>query len=334
MSSSEESSGDVRKLVYEKINDKYGKAWYGDFHVIMMLENGYMNVTKLCTDANKKFNDWSRGKHAKIFLKEIKTVTGYPVTELLLKVTTGSKYETITRGTYAHPDLVPHIASWASPKFAVLVSKIVKEYMIKQFNEKMKEKLIAKDKIIAKKDVVIKKKKDKIDELTAKVDELLRLGNEQLTEVKCTRKELASTKKVVVKTQKKLDVVSTKLDIAIEDRVPDPEDTEKKEAFVILENTASKKPAYYCIRRQIETIDRAIKIYSSKYDEGKVTEFLRINNPNSVNLLLRIKERLAKKINYERNTITLKNILKEKFKKKVFEINDEKREFDFSEESS
>ena len=38
----------------------------------------------------------------------------------------------LTRGTYAHPDLVPHIASWVNHDFAIKVSKIVKDYFIRE----------------------------------------------------------------------------------------------------------------------------------------------------------------------------------------------------------
>ena len=32
------------------------------------------------------------------------------------------------RGTYGHPLLTPHVASWTSPSFAIKVSYIVREY--------------------------------------------------------------------------------------------------------------------------------------------------------------------------------------------------------------
>ncbi len=35
-------------IVFEKINDKFGYGQYIDFKVIIMLENGYINATKLC----------------------------------------------------------------------------------------------------------------------------------------------------------------------------------------------------------------------------------------------------------------------------------------------
>lgn len=90
----------------------------------------------------------------------------------------------IIRGTYVHPDLIPHIASWASPAFAVKVSKIVNEYFIKKA---IKEK----DKLIKKKDDKIDKMSDKIDKLhedneslQARMDNLITKSDEILGEVK------------------------------------------------------------------------------------------------------------------------------------------------------
>src|SRR3977135_393397 len=51
------------------------------------------------------------------------------------KVNTGNKTEIdcIISGTYYHPDLIPHIACWISPNFALLVSKIVNGYITQEY---------------------------------------------------------------------------------------------------------------------------------------------------------------------------------------------------------
>jgi hypothetical protein len=38
----------MQDIVFEKINEKYGYGYYGEFKVIIMLKNGYINATKLC----------------------------------------------------------------------------------------------------------------------------------------------------------------------------------------------------------------------------------------------------------------------------------------------
>jgi hypothetical protein len=44
------------------------------------------------------------------------------------------------RGTYAHPDLVPHIASWASAEFALKVSKIVNAHLVREYQDSIRVK--------------------------------------------------------------------------------------------------------------------------------------------------------------------------------------------------
>lgn len=330
----------LSEIIFEYIDaeKRYARGKYSEFKVVLN-KQGYINATKLCKDGNKNFFHWVENKSSKELLEELSSHIGKPMCEIFMKVSGGKNME--IRGTYVHPLLVPHIASWISPSFALKVSHIINEFVVQEYKNE-----------IAQKDKHIKEKDSKIDELTKKVDALLSMGHQQLNEVKCTRKELLSTKKVAVKTQKKLDIastkltttsmqlenvstklatttnqlenISTKLDIATEDRVPKALNEEKKEVFVILENKTVDK--FYCIRRQVETIDRAIKDYKKKGDD--ITEFLRIDNPNSVNLLVRIKEKLFKKINYSGNTITLKKISREDFKKKVLKINEEKKYVD------
>jgi len=45
---------DIRNVIFKKINDDYSWGKYGDIMVIMMNENGYMNVTCLCNLVKNK----------------------------------------------------------------------------------------------------------------------------------------------------------------------------------------------------------------------------------------------------------------------------------------
>jgi hypothetical protein len=100
---------------------------YGEFKVIMMRENGYINVTKLCKDGNKEFRNWNTNKSSDLFINEVSSALGLQRSGLLIVINSGNT-DTLIRGTYAHPDLVPHIASWVSPSFAIKVSRIVNEW--------------------------------------------------------------------------------------------------------------------------------------------------------------------------------------------------------------
>jgi hypothetical protein len=45
---------DIREISFKDINDVYSWGNYGDFKVIIMKENGYINATKICNDAKTK----------------------------------------------------------------------------------------------------------------------------------------------------------------------------------------------------------------------------------------------------------------------------------------
>ena len=65
---------------------------------------------------------------------EIAASVGIPTADLFTIIGTGHAN---IRGTYAHPKLIPHIAAWTSPAFAVMVSDIVNKHFI---NEAMRER--------------------------------------------------------------------------------------------------------------------------------------------------------------------------------------------------
>lgn len=46
------------------------------------------------------------------------------------------------RGTYGHPLLAPHIASWTSPVFAVKVSHIVNDYIVRSYIDQIRINVI------------------------------------------------------------------------------------------------------------------------------------------------------------------------------------------------
>lgn len=110
-------------FAFEPINEKYSTAKYGDFTVIIDITNGYINATKLCAVGGKQMKNWLQNNGSKELIKEFENVDN--PTKILIMNMSGSNE---TRGTYVHPDLIPHIASWVSTKFACKVSKIINEW--------------------------------------------------------------------------------------------------------------------------------------------------------------------------------------------------------------
>jgi hypothetical protein len=112
---------DITKLAYEKINDKYSKAKYGEFDVIMNMTTGYINATKLCTDGGKHMKNWTRNESNKELIDVFNKKINNPV------IIYDDSYG-ITRGTYVHHDLILVIACWISPIVFLKINNIINEW--------------------------------------------------------------------------------------------------------------------------------------------------------------------------------------------------------------
>jgi hypothetical protein len=128
----------LKEIVYEPINQDYGWGKYGEFKVLIRRRDGFVNITKLCRDGGKNFKHWNENSSSKKMVEELSQVVGIPTTQLMETHQAGSDYE--LSGTYVHQDLVPHIASWISPQFAIKVSRIVNNFIVCQYEQAMREK--------------------------------------------------------------------------------------------------------------------------------------------------------------------------------------------------
>ena len=162
-------ANDIRNIRFEEIGNDGKFSWgrYSDFKVVIMNKNGYINTSSLIKCHNKRnkkklFTGWSNGKNNKAFLEELSKEIKIPVKELLISVKNGNYHQTFTWGTYAHPDIIPHFASWLSPVFAIKVSKIVNEFFIKKVIDENKAKLKENDQQNVPPSDIIKKNNDNV----------------------------------------------------------------------------------------------------------------------------------------------------------------------------
>jgi uncharacterized coiled-coil protein SlyX len=169
-------------IVFEIITGDYSRGRYGDFEVIIHTKSGYVNASHLCslaaaaTGTRTDINHWTANISTKELIKAASARTGIPVHDLVKKHSVANN----VRGTYMHPILIPHLASWASPEFAIKVSSIVNEYMEQQYKRTIAEK------------------DSTINRLEAMMTELMKNSNATNTKL-----DAATTK---------LDVTTTKLD--------------------------------------------------------------------------------------------------------------------------
>jgi len=118
----------MQDICFETITNEFSWGKYGDFKVIVMLKNGYINVTNLCSLVGKRFRSWNENISSIELIEDLSSDLDMPAEKLIIKIAGGNKNQTVTRGSYAHPRLIPHIALWISSKFAIKVSKWLEEW--------------------------------------------------------------------------------------------------------------------------------------------------------------------------------------------------------------
>ena len=94
--------------------------------IYQRVKDGYINATAMCRANNRKMNDYTRLDTTKPFIQELTAVTGIPATELIQRIKGGTPH---LQGTWVHPQVAIHLAQWLSPKFAVLITKLVMDWM-------------------------------------------------------------------------------------------------------------------------------------------------------------------------------------------------------------
>ncbi|WP_299491215.1 KilA-N domain-containing protein, partial [Acaryochloris sp. IP29b_bin.137] len=93
--------------------------------------DGYVNATKACeaykiaARKSKRPDHWLETKRAKAYLEYVSSVTGIPVTGLVMIRRGGTPEE---QGTWIHPDLAIAFGTWLSVEFEYQLTQWVKEW--------------------------------------------------------------------------------------------------------------------------------------------------------------------------------------------------------------
>lgn len=107
---------------------------------IEIRHDGYVNATKLCQAMGKLWKHYNSNAKTKEFLTELSKVEKIPVTDLLVgKPTTSFPSRCLVelgrnqhQNTWVHPDVAISLAQWASARFGVAVSRLVRRYQTGQ----------------------------------------------------------------------------------------------------------------------------------------------------------------------------------------------------------
>ena len=261
----------ITKLAYESIDDTYSHAEYGDFKVIMNIKTGYINATKLCADGGKRFDHWSANKSSQELTEEVKK----NLPEFREALITDNSYG-LTRGTYSHPDLIPHIASWVSPKFAIKVSKIVNEFLIREREEVIRRLTGEKSELIQMLEESNKRRENEHKES-------LKIYNDMMAQHHKTHNHIEEL-------QTTLDTVNSRIEIVVDEVVPPSIRVELHEEIGIMElNDSTSKYTHKVFCRQNKSANNAKNRILRDYPQA--TLFREINpSPNSKNFLHNLKD--------------------------------------------
>ena len=126
-------------IAYEQIEGKFWYGRYGQFRVVMMKDCGFINATKLCIDGGKELKHWYENQSSKDLLRCLATKLGEDgdsesiLVRKIVKTFNQTNNEKAVSGTYYNPLIIPHIACWISPDFAILVSDIVNDFIIAEY---------------------------------------------------------------------------------------------------------------------------------------------------------------------------------------------------------
>jgi hypothetical protein len=265
----QDKSDQMNDIIFKDIpttcssGESFGYAYYGLFRVIMMKSNGYINVTKLCNDGGKKFFHWKENATSKELLNKMSSL-GMSRDDLLVIISGGQQEE--IRGTYAHPDLIPHIACWISADFAIMVSKIVNAHIHDKYAILLKEK-------------------------DTKIDELMR-------EIKQSMSDLSDD---VQDANDKLDVMSVHLNISKEQRVVPSVRPDVMEVYKLFHIDGHN---YTSIRVQERGLKQAVKRVLTKNPNARDILTLK-HQPSAININHRLKDKFKDFITISGTNITL-----------------------------
>jgi hypothetical protein len=100
---------DIRNIIFEKINNRFAYSKLDKFKIVIMIDNGYINATKLCKYTNKQLIHWMENKRSKEIIKDFGKNIGSSRDDLVIRVN-GGKLTKIS-GTYVHPILITHFVA-------------------------------------------------------------------------------------------------------------------------------------------------------------------------------------------------------------------------------
>ena len=201
---------------------------------------------------------------------------GIPRDEITYVLTGGQN--TSIRGTYLHPLLIPPLAGWIHPSFAISAAKLVNDFIVDEYRREVR-KLKGDNQTLL----------EKVDGLASDNKVLISNNNELLTELRGARAQISQmderlkiANENIIETLDTLGVVSNK-QVPLE-RVKRP----LLEEFVLVH---TDKRNYQVIRTQKRATSTSLRRIRQQYPKAKIIVRME-SRPNSKELWNAIKEKL------------------------------------------
>jgi hypothetical protein len=262
--------------------------------ILKHIDSGYYNVSQslkaigeVCPEdlqgSNKTWSDWFRTTSAKAVVTACETEMCFKKDESYFSISSGTFQ---FRGTYVHRFLYDHILSWASPTYAMKVSRILDEY-----HDRMRARLEREN---GEKDDRIGELNRKMDEQERKADERERRADEQFQkllafseravgereemreELHQRHNEVSDTKKIVQEVEQQLEEKSF-----VSTMNPDSKDLHHH-ALVLEKNCTTSheirivvgQSAYVDTRRNL-WLDRGYEVMTAKFYQANRVDYRR-----------------------------------------------------------
>src|SRR3977135_4146059 len=116
----------------------------------MMKDCGFINARKLCADGGKDLQHWHENKSSKELLSCLAPKLGecgdfeciLVRKQLNVRTANQTDNQKAISGTYFNPLIIPHIACWISPDFAIRVSEIVNHFLVGEYRDRLNEEQV------------------------------------------------------------------------------------------------------------------------------------------------------------------------------------------------
>src|SRR3977135_3856382 len=135
-------------IAYEQIEGKFWYGCYGVFRVVIMKDCGFINASKLCSDGGKDLRHWNENQSSMELMRCLATKLGKcgDFESILVRKHVRTVNQTDNQkaisGKYFNPLIIPHIACWISPDFAIRVSEIVNHFLLGEYRNRLNEEQV------------------------------------------------------------------------------------------------------------------------------------------------------------------------------------------------